>query len=188
MAKYYEEGSLAELGAMGFEKIKKLSQSQKITDKLMGVNGLLVAFIISVLLTNYFFPNGEFFIFIIGLVFFFLLSIGGMIGYIPLLETLVNFTENKISSLKFSIYLLFLAMAFTLIGIYSKLILVNYIAYFFLGSQLAIIPFGFILPKSGIKNREIKLKDLWDVLGKVGIVLGIISSLITIITLMLKFI
>ncbi len=184
--KPYAEGSILHLASIGFETITNLSKSQTITDKLIGFNGLIISFIISILLTTQLFPSAEFLTSIIALVVFFLFSLVGMIGYIPLIETLASLTENKITGLKFSIYLLFLALISSIIGISLNLVIVKYVAYFLLGSQLLIIPAGFILPKSNIENKEISFNGLWDVLGKVGIVLGIISGLITIISVISK--
>lgn len=184
--KPYAEESILHLASVGFEIIKDLSKSQTITDKLIGFNGLIISFIISILLTTQLFPSAEFLTSIVALAVFFLFSFVGMIGYIPLLETLVSLTENKITGLKFSIYLLFLALIFSIIGISLNLVIVKYVAYFLLGSQLLIIPAGFILPKSNIENKEISFNGLWDVLGKVGIVLGIISGLITILSVIPK--
>ncbi|MFZ3078014.1 MAG: hypothetical protein WA139_06170 [Candidatus Aenigmatarchaeota archaeon] len=184
--KPYEKGSIIDLASIGFGIIKNLSKSQTITDKLIGFNGLIISFIISILLTTQLFPSAEFLTSIVALAVFFLFSLVGMIGYIPLLETLASLTENKITGLKFSIYLLFLALISSIIGISLNLVIVKYVAYFLLGSQLLIIPAGCILPKSNIENKEISFNGLWDVLGKVGIVLGIISGLITIISVIPK--
>jgi hypothetical protein len=185
--KTYREGSIMDFAVRGFEKIKNLSRSQKVTDKLIGFNSLLVVIILSLSLTDSFFPNIEFSTFLLGLAFLSLLVLAGMSLYIPFIEVLLNFAENKISGLKFSISLLFLSLLFISVGISFKLTLAKYFAYTLLALQIFILPFSSIFPKSKIENKEITFGDLWNVLGKIDIVIGIISGLISIILFIYSF-
>src|SRR3989442_7666844 len=102
-----DEEDFVDLARRGFNAILKLSKSQKVSVKLTGLNGLLVAVIVGVQFVYLFFPNADFTGFTIGFVFGFAIGLVGMLGYLPILEMLVNFIgggEKKISALKLSIY------------------------------------------------------------------------------------
>ncbi len=179
--------SLAGLGKEGFDIIKKLSESQSVVDKLMGFNGVLFSLVLSILLTKGFFPNPEPLSFLMGLLIFGLLSFASLIVYIPLLKLLTNFTQNKITALKFSIYFLFIAWSLVGLSFIFNIPLISQISYFFIALQFFVIPFGIVLPKTNVKNKEISFGEIWVILDKAGIILGIISSLITIVALFIKF-
>ncbi|MBI2546911.1 MAG: hypothetical protein HYW23_00505 [Candidatus Aenigmarchaeota archaeon] len=178
--------SIADLAKMGFSKITDLSKSQKVTDKLIGLNGLLVILILSIISTNYFVSGRIVLTYLIIFPFMALLSTASMVLYMPFLETVSNLVENNISGLRFSIYFLFFALMFISLGLSFNLIWAQYVAYALLFLQIVVTLLGSALPKSDVENKEISFKGLWTILTKFGVVVGIISGITTIISFFLK--
>jgi len=183
-----EENRLVEFAKKGFEKISHLAESQKISDKLIGFNGLLATITAAILITNNLVPMRDFLTYMIILVVLCFVSFAGMVLYVPFLELLSHFVEDKIASLRTSIYFLLLSLLFATADALFNLILLRQIAIAFLGIQILIIPFGFMLPKSGIEDVEIPPSKMWDYLGKVATLWGIVEMILFVASAIISFI
>jgi hypothetical protein len=178
---YNDENRLVVFAKKGFEILSHLAESQKISDKLLGFNGLLVIIVADLLIANYLVPTRDFLTYIILLILFGLFLFAGINFYIPFVGLLANFVEDKIKTLRASIYLLLISLLLATVDIFFNSTLFRDVAVFFLGIQVLIIPFGFMLPQSRIDDIEIPPSKLWGILGNVATVWTIIEMAIFII-------
>jgi len=197
--KLYEEGSLAYYASIAIKRIKKLSESGKISDKLLAYNVLLFILVVGLAITYHFkvslnipWPTGMDFISlgILASISFILSSIVSL-GYAPVLEIVSNIsgdkTKNKIEPLRMSILVLLIALNLALIGlIYGISLLVN-LSLGLVGLQLIMIPISSLFPlKTTIEDKEVEANQIWEVLGKINIIIGIVSFVIQIIAIINK--
>jgi len=195
--KLYEEGSLAYYASVALKRIKKLSESGKISDKLLAFNISLFIFVLTLVLTYYFraFLNIPWpfemdiiatgILVVISLIFSLIVSL----GYAPILEILSNISKNKIESLRISVLILLIALNLVSIGlIYNIRLLVN-LSLVLVGLQLIMIPTSSLFPlKTKTEDKEVEVTQIREVLGDRNTILGIVSLILQVISIILQFI
>jgi len=185
---------LAYYASIAIKRIKKLSESGKISDKLLAFNALLFIFVLTLVLTYYFKASlniswpFEMDVIATGilLVISFIFSSIVSLGYTPVLEIFSNISKNKIESLRISILILLIALNLVSIGlIYNIRLLVN-LSLVLVGLQLIMIPTISLFPlKTRIEDKEVEATQIWEILGKVNIIVGIVSFILQIIAFIL---
>lgn len=191
--KPYEEGSIADLAVRGFSKILTLSKSSHISDKLSAINMLLwvltLGIIISFFLGSYL---TEMFAFIIIFGISLLFSCISLLFYAPILEVIMNLSQNKIEGLRISIIILFIDLTIVLAGLLFGNDFLIKISLGVLGLQLILILLVSFLvsftatPEGPVKDKKVKPSQIWDFLGRVAIIVGLISFIIDIVLILIK--
>lgn len=187
--KLYEEGSLFHYAALSLDKIRKLSKSDVISEKLLGLNILLFILLTSLFITHLFVPNAsilslEFFMF-----FAFSLLISFIVGavYANILEILANVARNRVGPLRLSVIILSVDLPIALAGTSFHVPLLISIAFGILMFQLFVILFGALVdfPALGSNDQRVKSNRLRIILGDVGSIASIISLVVAVIMIML---
>ncbi len=187
--KSYEEGSIADLASQGFSKIQKLSKSSLITEKLSAINMILYLLILGIGITFYLTNNSSD---VLALMIIFALSLLfssiSLLIYGPILEVVVNLSKNKVEGLRISIIILFIDLTLAIAALLYRNELLIKIALGLIGIQLIISIIGsFIsIPNGPIEDKKIKPSQIWNSLGKISIIVGLISFIIDIIMILLK--
>lgn len=165
---YSGENKIIAFAKKGFEILSHPAESQKTSDKLLGFNGLLVTIVADLLVANYLVPTRDLLTYLLVLIFIGVFLFAGMVFYVPFVGLLSQFVEDKIKTLRASIYLLLTSLLFATVDSLFNSMLFRQVALVFLGIQILIIPFGFMLPQSRIDDVEIPPFKVWDILGKVA--------------------
>lgn len=183
-----KEPSLADLAKKGLDKIVKLSQSQMISEKLQSINILLFVLIATVYLTLFLggsTMNGFVLAFIGAICFVF--SLIGVLGYGPLLSVVVNASTNKIETLRVGITILFISLTIGVAALVFNDKFLGNLSLGLLGLQIVIMLMSSLfVPKTSIADREIKPSQIWDTLGKISSITGIIGFIIDIVLILIK--
>lgn len=186
MAKrHYDEESGFDMANRALSRINKLSKSALISEKLLGLNILmfvvLFALILSFFLKN---PTDDIFSinYIVLLLICFIISLIVSLGYAPIIDSISNFSKNKIEPLRISIMFLFADLPIVMAGIVYNVDLAIKLGIFILFGQAIIVLFGsFIkLKEEPTKDTKVKSDELWGVLGKIDTIVGILGFFITI--------
>jgi len=183
-----EEISLAELAKRALEGIVNLSQSQVISEKLQSLNILLFVFVLTLSITYYLggASTTELSLLFIGaLSFVFALVVS--LGYAPILSVFSNVSTNKIESLRIGITILFIALTLGVAALTFDVKLLANLSLGLIGLQLIIIPLsGFLLPRISVEDKKIEFNQIWIALGKISVIVGIISFIMDVALLLLK--
>jgi len=183
-----EEISLAELAKRALEGIVNLSQSQVISEKLQSLNIILFVFILTLSITYYLggASTTELSLLFIGaLSFVFALVVS--LGYAPILSVFSNVSTNKIESLRIGITILFIALTLGVAALTFDVKLLANLSLGLIGLQLIIIPLsGFLLPRISVEDKKIEFNQIWIALGKISVIVGIISFIMDVALLLLK--
>jgi hypothetical protein len=190
-SKPYEKGSLAELVVRGFEKIKQLSESQQISQKLQSFDMLLFVFIATFIISQVWYNsilNPEQFVLLVVLVISLLFGFISNIIYAPILETVCNFASNKIKSLRVGINFMFVALATAFLGFVFNIFILSASALGLVALHLIIIPLGGpLFSKDILEDKEIKPGQIWGAIGKVADIVGIITFLVMVISYIVSY-
>jgi len=187
--KAYEKGSLADLAVKGFSKIQKLSKSSLISEKLSAINMLLFLSILGIMISFFLSAHSaDMFVFLVILAISLIFSSISLLLYGPVLEIIVNLSRDKIEGLRFSIIILFIDLTIVIAGLLFSNEFIIKIAGVILGLQLLfIILVSFIsITKKSIPDRRVEPSKIWDALGKISIITGIISFIIDIILILIN--
>ncbi|MCX6821931.1 MAG: hypothetical protein NTW30_04095, partial [Candidatus Aenigmarchaeota archaeon] len=189
MAESKKEVSLLSLASSGFEKIKNLSDSQLISDKLLALNMLLYVIVLSLIITNSLLPNtlSDTFSFLVYLAVSAIFALISNLLYGPLLETISKFSSNRIQSIRVSIVFLFIAITLVVGGIvFNNKLLVN-LSGGLVGLQVLLIPFlSFFFKNSKIQDVEIDPSQIWTAIGRLASVVSIVSFILDLILIIMK--
>jgi hypothetical protein len=184
-----DEASLADLAKKGLERIVKLSESQVISEKLQAINTLLFVFILTVVSTHYIggsTTEGLSLLFVFAISFILALIVSS--GYGLVLSIISNVSVNRIESLRVGITILFFSLTLAVVGLTLDSKLVSNLSLGLVALQLVItLVIGFFAQKNPLEDKKISLSQVWDGLGKISSVLGIISFVIDVILLLIKY-
>ncbi len=187
--KDYENGSIADLAGKGFSKIKKLSGSSLISEKLSAINMLLFLLILGIIISFFLGSHSDMLVFLVIFAFSLLFSSISLLGYGPVLEVVVSLSQDKIEGLRFSIVILFIDLTIAIAGLVFSNGLVIMIAGGILGLQLlVIIVASYVsITKKPVPDIRVEPSKIWDVLGKLSKITGIIGFIINIIMIVIKY-
>ena len=184
-----EEVSIAELAKAGLERIVKLSQSQVISEKLQSLNILFFVFILTLYITHYLAGSsttGLTLLFVVGISFLFALI--ASLGYGPVLSIVSNVSANKIESLRVGITILFVSLSLGVVALTLDVRFLGNLSLGLIGLQLVIIPIsGLLVPRISIEDKEIDSSQVWIALGRISSIIGLISFIIDIALILMKY-
>ena len=182
--KFYEEGSLLHAVALSLDKIKKLSKSESISEKLLAFN-IIIFVLLASLIISHLFIGADSILSLAGLFLFtfsFLISCIASIIYANILETIVNLAADKIGSLRIGAIILLIGLPIASAGLAFNIPVLITVASGIIGLQIVFMLLGALLgfPNLGIDDRKVKPGHLREVIGDVTSVLTIIGFIITI--------
>jgi hypothetical protein len=183
-----KEETLADWAKKGLEIIVKLSKSQLISDKLQAYNILLFVVIATVNLT-YFLGGSLMSGFSLAIIsaFCFGISLACVIVYGPLVSIVANLSGNKIAPLRLGITTLFISLTFGFAGLTFNTDLLGKISLGLMGLQLLLIPLGSLfVSETSIADKETKPLQIWDTLGKISSVTGIVGFIIDLVLILIR--
>lgn len=187
--KVYEEGSLLHYAALSLDKIRKLSRSDLISQKLLALNILLAIVLGSLFIAHLFVPDAA--VLSLDFLIFFALSlllsfIAGIV-YVNILEILANAAKSRIGPLRLSVIMLLVAFPIAIGGLSFHVSLLIKIAVGILVFQLFVILVGAFIdfPALGAEDRKVESGRLRIILGEVGSVTSIVGLVLTLILLIL---
>ena len=184
--KPYEEGSLSliDIVTIAIDNLKTLSESGKISDKLIAFILVLFILILGLDITYWLgsmtgiTPNEPFLfaiIFAVSMIF----SLIGSIGYGAILESVSNLPTNKIEPLRIGVMALFTDLSLAIIGtLYGIKLLVN-VSVIILGAPIiTILIAGFIGFPAPTEDKTVKPKQLREILGDLASIITIVNFII----------
>lgn len=182
--KLYEEGSPMHIATIALDNLKKLSESQKISDKLIAFSLVLFILILGLDISYWLgsmsgiAPN-EPFLFVIIFAFSMIFSIIGSLGYGAILAIISNLLTNKIEALRVGVMILFTDLSLAIIGtLFWIQLLVNASA-IIIGVQLiTILVVGFIGFPAPTEDKTVKPKQLREILGSLASIITIVNFII----------
>ncbi|GAF98565.1 unnamed protein product, partial [marine sediment metagenome] len=146
------------------------------------LNILLFTFIIAVSITFYLGGTANedlAFLFVLGASY--IISLIVSIGYGYILEIGTNISAYKIESLRIGIIILFISLSLSISALIFNNTLINNISLGLILIQLLIIPFSSVFTlKDVIEDKEIESSQLWNAIGKISMIIGIISFVVDI--------
>jgi len=180
----YEEGSVIHIASIALDKLKTLSESGKISDKLIAFS--LVLFILILGLDISYWLGGmtginpnEPFLFVIILAVSMVFSTIGTLAYGPLLEIASNLTNNKIESLRIGVIILFTDLSIAIIGTLFWIKLLVNVSAIIIGVQLiTILIAGFIGSPGPTEDKTVKPSQLREILGDLASVIAIVNFIL----------
>lgn len=183
MSKKHKEESMADLAAKSLSQISELLEDDKPISRLLALNSILVFLILGLAIGSFLNVKFDDFSGIVILLIAFLFSAiisGAYIFFIKLFSK-----AYKINAMRVSIFILFIAIPLSVLGLaYRIKPLINIALVLILIQALLMIILSLFIREEQISEEK---SDIWEILGKAGIILGIISSLITIGGLAFKF-
>ena len=183
--KPYKEGSLIDIATIAIDNLKTLSESGKISDKLIAF--ILVLFILILGLDISYWlgsmtgitPNEPFLfaiIFAVSMIF----SLIGSIGYGAILESVSNLPTNKIEPLRIGVMALFTDLSLAIIGTLFWIKLLVNVSVIILGVPIiiTILIAGFIGFPAPTEDKTVKPKQLREILGDLASIITIVNFII----------
>ncbi|MBI2629936.1 hypothetical protein HYW76_02450 [Candidatus Pacearchaeota archaeon] len=180
--KSYEEGSIVDLAVKGLNPIKKLLEEDKPVNKLLALNMILVFVCLGILIASYL--NTEFkdlaSIVMLFISFLFSAIVTGAYAFV------LNLIQGhyKVKAVRVSIFVLLIILPLTVISLAFKIPSIANISLILILVQAVIL----VVLSLMFKDEEVKELGIWGLLGKANTILGIISSIITIGGLIIKFV
>jgi len=184
--KPYEEGSLSliDIVTIAIDNLKTLSESGKISDKLIAFILVLFILILGLDITYWLgsmtgiTPNEPFLfaiIFAVSMIF----SLIGSIGYGAILESVSNLPTNKIEPLRIGVMTLFTDLSLAIIGtLFWIKLLVNASAIILGAPIITILIAGFIGFPAPTEDKTVKPKQLREILGDLASIITIVNFII----------
>lgn len=181
--KPYEEGSPAEfivgLLSLSWNKIKPLTESQLISDKLLAFHIIIFTMISGTVITHLwlsgdsFFSLGGLLILFISFVIAFIVS--NLYG--KLMELLVNLVINKINAIRISSVILLSGVPLAAGGLFFNFVVLTKIALGIIAIQLLFILFSnlFNFSTSDVKNKGSSTSSFKDAVGKTLFIIMLIE-------------
>jgi len=175
--KSYDENRMVGLAEKGLNPIKELIECGGPTDKLLALNLIFFFIIFGVIISFFlkvdFSDLGSIFLLFFGFLLSAILT-GGYGYFVRIMEK-----AYKKKPVMWSIYIMIIVLPLSVWGLINSiktLILISLVLVIFQVIFMMVTSLFFTEKKTEIKTR----KRAWEVLGKTGIILGIVSSLITI--------
>ncbi|NQZ84991.1 MAG: hypothetical protein HRU03_04695 [Nanoarchaeales archaeon] len=181
---YVEKGSYAALALDGFNLIKKLSNSSSMSEKLIGLNSLLVVILVSNAIFYYLnntFGDGSIFMFILSFVTCLIFGFISTVVYSPILKVCFNFSNKNKNSIRLGIVFLFISIPIAVYGSFFDFEKLINISLGFILIQLVLISLSGSLLSDDVKDKLVKDNSFENILGKYGSLASIISLIISII-------
>ena len=184
--KPYEEGSLSliDIVTIAIDNLKTLSESGKISDKLIAFSLVLFILILGLDISYWLgsitgiTPNEPFLfaiIFAVSMIFSFI----GSIGYGAILESVSNLPTNKIEPLRIGVMTLFTDLSLAIIGtLFWIKLLVNASAIILGAPIITILIAGFIGFPAPTEDKTVKPKQLREILGGLASIITIVNFII----------
>jgi len=171
-----------EVAKKALNNILELSQSQKVSEKFRSYNILLFIFSLAFNIVYYlggFANQGLSFLLVVFIAFF--ISLVLSLGYAPILEILVNVTNNPIQSLRMSITILYISITLGIASFSCNLQLLSHTSLSLILLQSLTIPIiGSFVSNEKVQDIEINSKKLLTYLGHISNVVGLISFILDI--------
>ncbi|HUV79703.1 MAG TPA: hypothetical protein VMW40_02590 [Candidatus Bathyarchaeia archaeon] len=190
--KLYEEGSPMHIATIALDNLKKLSESQKISDKLIAFSLVLFILILGLDISYWLgsmsgiTPN-EPFLFIIIFVVSMIFSFIGSIGYGAILESVSNLPTNKIGALRIGVMILFTDLSLAIIGtLFWIQLLVNASAIIVGAPIITILIAGFIDFRAPTEDKTVKPKQLREIIGSLASIITIVNFIIWLCAIIIK--
>ncbi|MEK6915892.1 MAG: hypothetical protein AABW89_05120 [Nanoarchaeota archaeon] len=182
MSRHYEEGSLADLAVKGLNPIKDLLDDDRPISRLLALNLILVFISLGIIIAFYLGTKFDNFAGIVMLLVSFLF--GAIItGAYAFFVNLIS-KGYKMKAVRGSIFLLFITIPLAPLGlVYNLKVLIN------LSLLMIFIQLIFMIVASLLMGEEKveQEKGIWGILGRTNTVLGLLSSIITILGIFFKF-
>ena len=184
--KLYVEGSPMHIATIALDNLKKLSESQKISDKLIAFSLVLFILILGLDISYWLgsmsgiTPN-EPFLFIIIFTVSMIFSFIGSIGYGAILESVSNLpaNKNKIEALRIGVMILFTDLSLAIIGtLFWIQLLVNASAIIVSAPIITILIACFIDFRAPTEDKTVKPKQLREILGSLASIITIVNFII----------
>ncbi len=175
-----KEVSLASLADDALNDIKKLSESQNISDKLIAFNLVLFILILGLDISYWLKANiNEPLAFSFLLFFSMVLSSIGSIGYNRILSIISNLTTNKIEALRIGVAIMFINLSLAITGtLFQNQFIVNSSASIIVVQIIVILILGFINFQAPTTDRIVKPSQLRETLGDLASIISILSFII----------
>lgn len=178
-----EEGSLADMADSFLKKVIKLAKSNDPSERILAFNAFLAVLVLAFSMSFGFIKDFKEMLSVILLfVVFTLLAAVVAIGYLKLLTAIKTMVHGDYFALKFGTALVWLAVMFSGLGFFFSIRGFIVAAVSLLLGQLLIVLFlGYLkIPvEQKAKERPSSFSG-WGLLNRIDLILGIISSLITI--------
>jgi len=182
--KPYKEGSLIDIVTIAIDNLKTLSESGKISDKLIAFSLVLFILILGLDISYWLgsmteiTPNEPFLfaiIFAVSMIFSFI----GSIGYGAILESVSNLPTSKIEPLRIGVMTLFTDLSLAIIGtLFWIKLLVNASAIILGAPIITILIAGFIGFPAPTEDKTVKPKQLREILGGLASIITIVNFII----------
>ena len=182
--KPYKEGSLIDIATIAIDNLKTLSESGKISDKLIAFSLVLFILILGLDISYWLgsmteiTPNEPFLfaiIFAVSMIFSFI----GSIGYGAILESVSNLPTSKIEPLRIGVMTLFTDLSLAIIGtLFWIKLLVNASAIILGAPIITILIAGFIGFPAPTEDKTVKPKQLREILGGLASIITIVNFII----------
>jgi len=191
--KLYEEGSPMHIATIALDNLKKLSESQKISDKLIAFSLVLFILILGLDISYWLgsmsgiTPN-EPFLFVIIFAVSMIFSIIGSLGYGAILAIISNLPTNKIETLRVGVMILFTDLSLAIIGtLFWIQLLVNASA-IIIGVQLiTILIVGFIGFPAPTEDKTVKPNQLREIFGSLASIITIVNFIIWLCAIAIRY-
>jgi len=187
--KPYEEDSPAEfivnLLSLSWNKIKPLTESQLISDKLLAFHIIIFTLISGTAITHLWlngdsvFSLGGLLVLLISFVISFIVS--NLYG--KLMELLVNLVKNKINAIRISSFILLFGVPLAAGGLFFNLVMLTKIALGIIAIQLLFILISnlFNFSTSDVENQGKSTSSFKDAMGKTLFIITLIGFSLTVI-------
>ncbi len=175
--------SIIELAVKGLNPIKELVETDNPLNKLLALNIILVFVVLGLSISHFIGVtfNDLASIVIIVVSFIFAAIITGAYAFI--VNLLIK--SYKIKAVRMSIFVLFITVPISVIGfIYNLRNLINFSLLLIFIQVLILI----VIPLFFKEEKIAQESNLWNILGKINTILGLISSIITIGGLIFRFV
>ena len=191
--KPYEEGSPMHIATIALDNLKKLSESQKISDKLIAFSLVLFILILGLDISYWMgsmsgiTPN-EPFLFVVIFAVSMIFSIIGSLGYGAILAIISNLPTNKIEALRVGVMILFTDLSLAIIGtLFWIQLLVNASA-IIIGVQLiTILIVGFIGFPAPTEDKTVKPNQLREIFGGLASIITIVNFIIWLCAIAIRY-
>ncbi|NMX21779.1 hypothetical protein C5S30_04985 [ANME-1 cluster archaeon GoMg4] len=192
--KLYEGGSLIDIASIALNRLKTLSESGKISDKLIAFSLVLFILILGLDISYWLGsmsginPN-EPFLFIVLFAVSMIFSTIGSLAYGPLLEIISNLSNNKIQPLRIGVMILFTDLSIAIIGTLFWIQLLINASAIIIGAQLiTILTVGFLGFPEPPEDKTVKPAQLREILGDLASIITIVNFIIWLGTIAVRFI
>ncbi|MGB2727117.1 MAG: hypothetical protein WBD09_01400 [Halobacteriota archaeon] len=191
--KLYKDESLVGIASIALNRLKKLSASEKKSDKLIAFSLVLFILILGLDISYWLGsmsginPN-EPFLFIVLFAVSMIISTIGSLAYWRLLEIISILTNNKIQPLRIGVMILFTDLSIAIIGTLFWIKLLINASAIIIGAQLiTILIVGFIFPEPPEDKTE-KPTQLRDILGDLASIIAIVNFILWLGTIAVRYI